>query len=153
MRKRILSVLVPLFLVCILSANAVQAIGQRMDMKPDLSFDGTTAICSGICQGNTQADSIDVTLTLYQGKNYINSWSSSGTGRVILSKECKVTSGKTYRLEMVCSINGVTIRIRHKYLPLTTCICRLSGVAPAKIRVPDDRYQIAQQSCQPIYGL
>lgn len=27
--------------------------------------------------------------------------------RVILSKECKVTSGKTYRLEMVCSINGV----------------------------------------------
>ena len=108
MRKRILSVLVPLFLVCILSANAVQAIGQRMDMKPDLSFDGTTAICSGICQGNTQADSIDVTLTLYQGKNYINSWSSSGTGRVILSKECKVTSGKTYRLEMVCSFNGVT---------------------------------------------
>ena len=107
MKNRISSVLV-LLLVCILSAQAVQATGQKMDMKPVLSFNGTTATCSGVCRGNASTDIVDITLTLYQEETCIDSWSSSGTGRAILSEECKVISGKTYRLEMVCSINGVS---------------------------------------------
>lgn len=108
MRKRFLPVFMLLLLVCILSAQVVQATGQRAtNSKPDLFFQGTTAICSAICQGNTTLDSIDVTLTLYQGNTYIDSWSKSGSWKVALSEECTVESGKTYRLEMAYSINGV----------------------------------------------
>lgn len=98
----------PLLLVCILSAQAVQAIGQRVASGgPDLFFQGTTAICSAICQGDTKTDKITATLTLYQGDTYIDSWSESGIRKVTLYGECKVTPGKTYRLEMAYSINGV----------------------------------------------
>lgn len=107
MKKRIVSTFVPLLLVCILSAQAVQATGQRVaSVRPDLFFQGTTAICSAICQGDTKTDSIDATLTLYQGNTYIDSWSKSGTGKITLYGECRVQSGKTYSLELAYSING-----------------------------------------------
>lgn len=65
MKKRIFSALVPLLLVCILSAPMAQAAEQRADSGgPELFFQGTTAICSGVCQGNSAKDSIEVTLTL-----------------------------------------------------------------------------------------
>jgi len=108
MRKRISSALVPLLLVCILSAQVAQAAEQRASGgMPDLFFQGTTAICSAICQGNSTKDSLDVTLTLYQGNTRIDSWSKSGGWKVSLSEECIVEYGKTYRLEMAYSINGV----------------------------------------------
>lgn len=108
MKKRILSACVPLLLVCILSAQAVQATGQRVaNRRPDLFFQGTTAICSAICRGNFANDTVEATLTLYQGDTYIDSWSESGIRKITLYGECKVASGKTYRLEMAYSINGV----------------------------------------------
>lgn len=107
MRKRISSVLVPFLLVCILSSQTIQAAEQRASYRlPSLSFQGTTATCSVVCRGNSKTDELDVTLTLYQGRSYVDSWSDSGKGSVILSKECQVVSGKTYRLEVSCSING-----------------------------------------------
>lgn len=109
MKKRISSVLVPLLLVCILSAQATQAAEQRAaSARPDLFFQGTTAICSAICQGNSANDTVEATLTLYQGDTYIDSWSESGIRKITLYGECKVTPGKTYRLEMAYSINGVS---------------------------------------------
>ena len=108
MKKRIVSAFVPLLLVCILSAQAVQATRQRVaGGEPDLFFQGTTAICSAICQGDTKTDKITATLTLYQGDTYIDSWSKFGTRKITLYGECKVTPGKTYRLELAYSINGV----------------------------------------------
>ena len=63
-----------LLLVGILSAQMAQAVGQRAaSQKPDLFFQGTTAICSAICQGNSATDSVAATLTLYQGNTYIGS--------------------------------------------------------------------------------
>lgn len=107
MRKRIYSALVPLLLVCIISEQAAQAAEQRSTGGiPNLFFQGTTEICSAVCQGNSATDSIDVALTIYQGNTYIDSWSKSGTGKVTLYGECKVESGKTYCLEMAYSING-----------------------------------------------
>lgn len=108
MKKRVFSVLVPLLLVCILSSQVAQAAEQRAIVaRPSLSFQGTTAICSAVCQGNSTSDSIDVTLTLYQGNTYIDSWSKSGNGKVTLSGKCSVESGKTYRLEMAFKVDGV----------------------------------------------
>jgi hypothetical protein len=108
MKKRRFSILVSLLLVCILSAQIVQATGIRMVIPtPKLVFQGTTASCSAICQGDTKSDSITATLALYQGSTYIDSWSKSGAGKITLYGECKVTSGKTYRLELAYSINGV----------------------------------------------
>ncbi|MCI9670551.1 MAG: hypothetical protein HFF49_03240 [Lawsonibacter sp.] len=108
MKKRIFYAVMLLLLVGILSAQMAQAVGQRAaSQKPDLFFQGTTAICSAICQGDSATDSVAATLTLYQGNTYIDSWSELGTRKITLYGECKVTSGKTYRLELACSINGV----------------------------------------------
>lgn len=108
MRKRISTVLVPFLLICIFFAQAAQATGQKVaGSRLDLSFQRTTAVCSAICQGDSQTDRIDATLTLYKGSTCIDSWSESGTGKITLYGECKVASGTTCRLEVVCSINGV----------------------------------------------
>lgn len=107
MRKRLFSVLVPVLLVCVFSAQVAQAATQRAYVRPSLSFSGTTATCSIICRGNSTSDDLDVTLTLYQGNSYVDSWSGSGKGSVVLSKECQVERGKTYRLEVTFFINGV----------------------------------------------
>ena len=108
MKKRVFSAFVPLLLVCILSTPMAQATGQRaVKPRPDLFFQGTTAICSAICQGDKVTDKVEATTTLYQGDTYIDSWSKSGAGKITLYGECKVTSGKTYRLELAYSINGV----------------------------------------------
>lgn len=108
MRKRIFSTFALLLLVCIIFVQAVQAVEQRaVSGAPKLFFQETTAICSAVCQGDSATDNIEATLTLYQGSTYIDSWSKSGTRKVTLYGECKVQSGKTYRLEMTYSINGV----------------------------------------------
>lgn len=107
MRKRGCSALLMLLLVFILSAQVAQATGQRAaGGSPYLYFQDTTAICSAIYQGNSPSDNLKVTLTLYQGSTYIDSWSNSGFGNVSVYGECMVESGRTYRLEMACSING-----------------------------------------------
>ena len=107
-RKRISTVLVPFLLVCILFAQAAQATGQKVaGSSVRLTFQETTAVCSSTCLGDFQTDSIDATLRLYKGSTCIDSWSESGTGKITLYGECRVTSGTTYRLEVVCSINGV----------------------------------------------
>ena len=108
MKKRIFSVVIPLLLVCVLSAQAAQAVGLRVvSGEPKLSFRGATAVRSAICQGSSANDTVEATLTLYQGDTYIDSWSESGIRKITLYGECKVTSGKTYRLEMAFSVNGV----------------------------------------------
>lgn len=107
MKKKIASVLAPLLLLCILLAQTTQAAEIRLITRTaELSFNGTTAVCTAFCKGDSTKDSISATLTLYQGTTQIDSWSASGTGRVSFNEECKVEYGKTYRLELSCSING-----------------------------------------------
>lgn len=96
MKKRRVSIFVLLLLVCILSAQAVQAAVQRVaNRKPDLFFQGTTAIYSALCRGDKATDKVEATLSLYQGNTYIDSWSESGIRKITLYGECKVTPGKT----------------------------------------------------------
>jgi hypothetical protein len=44
---------------------------------------------------------------LYLGNTMVDSWSGSGSYSISISGKHKVTSGKSYRLELTYSINGV----------------------------------------------
>lgn len=81
MWKRISSVMVPVLLVCTFLVQSVQAAQQKTSGSTvDLTFKGTTAVCSAVCRGSSTSDTVDVTLTLYQGITYEKSWKSSGKG-------------------------------------------------------------------------
>lgn len=109
MRRRVTSVVTSLMLICFLLVQVAQAAESRaVKTSVDLSFEGTTAICSAVCIGNSSSDKVEATLALYQGSILIDSWSNSGSWSIALSGEHKVTSGKTYRLELTYSINGVS---------------------------------------------
>lgn len=104
---KIMSMMVSLMLVIAMAVPFAYAAEPRVaGVTPSLSFDRDTAICSVTCRGNNSSDELDVVMTLYQGSRYIDSWSRSGTGRVILTGECSVDSGLTYTLKIDFSING-----------------------------------------------
>lgn len=103
MRRRICALII---LVVLALSISVQAIEPRTSAQLSLSFDGTTALCSVICRGSSSDDAIDATLTLYQGSTYVDSWSDSGKGRVVISGTCKAVSGKNYKLVVDYSVNG-----------------------------------------------
>lgn len=106
MKKRLLSMAALLILVVTLGAQTVDA--RVASARPSLQFDGTTAICTALCRGENTTDQIRATLTLYQGSSRIDSWSGSGTWSATVSGQCKVQSGKTYKLTLTYSINGVS---------------------------------------------
>lgn len=87
--------------------NAQAAELRTINIVPELAFDGTTAYCFANCKAPSTSDKIDATLTLYQGTASVDSWSDSGTGSLYIAGNCKVQQGKTYKLVLTCSINGV----------------------------------------------
>lgn len=92
MKRRVTSAVTALLLICLLLAQAAQAAEPRASKANiDLSFDGNTAICSAICIGNSSSDTIESTLTLYQGNTFVDSWNGSGNYSIIVSGEHKVT--------------------------------------------------------------
>lgn len=105
MRRRVFALVVPLLLLLALPAYALEARSGKT--IPNLYFDGTTAICTASCKADNTTDKVEGTLTLYSGETYIDSWSNSGTGRIVISGKCKVESGKSYKLVLTYSINGV----------------------------------------------
>lgn len=104
MRRRICVLIALLVLVLTIGVQAVEP--RTSDVRPNLSFTGTTANCSVICRGDESNDTVNATLTLYKGTTYVDSWSDSGTGRVTLRGSCKVESGQSYKLVVRYSVNG-----------------------------------------------
>lgn len=106
MKKR--NFILATLLVCILFTVSAQAIELRATGgTPSLVFNGTTAKCSAICGGGKSSDTVEATLTLYQGTTYIDSWNDSGKDSLNFSGSCKVERGKTYKLVLTYSVNGV----------------------------------------------
>ena len=101
MKKRVFALAACLLLVMVTTTQV--AIARTPQALPILSFSGTTARGSVICQADGDLERISAKLTLYEG----NIYSGSGTGMVPVSGECTVKSGKTYRLVLTWSINGV----------------------------------------------
>ena len=106
MKRRIFALTSLLILMLTMTAHAIEP--RVASQMPILSFNGTTANCYVECKGANTTDAVKATLTLYQGKTYVDSWSGSGTGRVLLSGNCAVKSGKSYTLTLTYSINGTT---------------------------------------------
>ena len=104
--KRIVSLLIALTLL-ISSVTAYAAEPRINAANPHLSFNGTTAECYVSCRGDKTTDKITATLTLYQGNTVVDSWSASGTSRVVLSEKCSVKRGNSYKLTLTWSVNGV----------------------------------------------
>lgn len=99
----------PLVLICILSLGIVAKAQETRTsyFVPTLTFSGTTAECSAICVGNKSTDRVTATLTLYDEDSTLDSWTASGTYRVVPNGTCKVDKGKTYTLVLTWAINGV----------------------------------------------
>lgn len=104
MRRRICALIVLVALALSISVQAMEL--RSVSAQPNLFFSGTTAFCSVICSGKSDNDTIDATLTLYQGSTYVDSWSDSGRGQVALSGTCTAVSGKSYKLVVDYSVNG-----------------------------------------------
>lgn len=74
-----------------------------------ISFSNGTAVCSTSCIGNNSNDDVNVTMTLYENGAYVDSWNKSDNGYVSLSEEYdSIIHGKTYRLALTWSINGIS---------------------------------------------
>lgn len=98
MKKIFAAILCSLLLTggIVAQAMAPMALGGSLN----LSFNGTTAVCEASCRGDTSTDYVKATLTLYQGSSYIDSWSSEGTYRAIVSGQHGVTRGRSYTLKL-----------------------------------------------------
>lgn len=102
MKKRILALAMLTMMVLSLTAQAATfALGG----SPRLTISGTTATCSVSCQGESD-DEIKVILTLWCGESIVDSWSKTGTGKVVISETCKVVAGNRYDLVMMPVVNG-----------------------------------------------
>jgi hypothetical protein len=105
LRKRAISLVWMVVLMLSISAQAIQP--KNSSASPTLVFNGTTAICSVMCRGNSTTDDIDATLTLYQGSIVVDSWYASGKYRINISDSCTVQSGKMYTLTVEYAVNNV----------------------------------------------
>lgn len=70
MKKRMIAAIMPFVLVFIMSAQTVQAAEPRAaGATLNLSFNGTTAVCSAICKGDQTSDEIEATICTNGGYN------------------------------------------------------------------------------------
>ena len=105
MWKRVLALSLVLAVMMGIAAQAAPARAPRL--YPSLTFSGPTATCIASVRGDNATDSISMTVKLWKGASCLKTWTSSGTGSVSLSKTATVTSGKTYKLTVNATINGV----------------------------------------------
>ncbi|WP_418505858.1 hypothetical protein [Dysosmobacter sp.] len=106
MKRRVFALVSLLILMLTMTAHAIEPYGAVQ--MPILSFNGTTANCYVDCKGENSTDTVKATLTLYQGKTYVDSWSGSGKGHALVTGNCTVKSGKSYTLALTYSINGIS---------------------------------------------
>lgn len=76
--------------------------------KPTLTFNGTTATCTVYVRGNSTTDTVAVTAKLWMGSTCLRTWTASGKNSVKISETATVSRGKTYKLTVDYTINGIT---------------------------------------------
>lgn len=74
---------------------------------PKLSFNGTTAICTIYVRADKSTDPISVTAKLWTGSTCLKTWVLSGKGSIREDRDATVSRGKTYKLTVDYTINGV----------------------------------------------
>lgn len=96
-----------LVLVVSSSFSSLAATSRIVSVVPKLTFSGTIANCSATVIANSSSDSIAVTVKLWQGTTCLKTWSDSGNGYLTFKGTKTVTNGKTYKLTVDATINGV----------------------------------------------
>lgn len=108
MKKRVVTFVMAIALAvgATLCSTAAAGIETRaIQIRPALTFNGTTATCEVLVVSGT--DDLDVTMTLKRGNTVLDSWSESGTGYVLMTEHYTVTKGVTYTLQISGTRNGV----------------------------------------------
>ena len=101
---------VALILVVILALRiplTAHAATRELSISSSLSFIGTTATCKATAVGDNISQHIQVTMKLMYGTIQVASWSGSGYGYVYLSKTATAVSGRTYKLVVQVTLDGV----------------------------------------------
>ena len=85
----------------------VQAATPRtIDISPGLFYTGTTARCSVLVSAYNVSQEVEVTVTLWHGNSWIESWDLFGYGYVDWEDTVTVVSGNTYTLTIDATIDG-----------------------------------------------
>jgi len=102
MKKRWIPLLLVLALMMSPTANAAI---QAVQVRPTLTFSGTTATCKTVISG---VGTIDATMELWYGSTLVDSWSGTATSRLTLTGTHSVVSGRTYTLTVSGTAGGVS---------------------------------------------
>ena len=78
-----------------------------LNIRPSLTFEGTTATCYVLVVGNNTSEHIEVTMKLMYGNSLVASWSDDGYGYVRLQQNAGVTQGRTYTLVVEVTVDNV----------------------------------------------
>lgn len=103
MLKRILCIVLCIFSLCITPVSAAET--RAGASPPNLSFDGTTAVCT--YQIIDFGSKIEVTLELWRGSICVAEWTKSGTSIVSISQTYNAVVGSTYTLIAKGTVDGV----------------------------------------------
>lgn len=101
---------VALFMAIILVISmplTVSATPWALNIRPNISFEGTTATCYVMVVGNNTSEHIEVTMKLMYGNSLVASWSDDGYGYVRLQENATVTKDRTYTLVVEVTVNNV----------------------------------------------
>lgn len=101
--KRVLALTMLVIIVFSMSATAITS--RSTEIRPLLSFEGTTAICSVPIFAERNGE-ISIVVKLWQGKTVIKTWRDDGVGTLLFEEKETVTKGKTYGLSADVTING-----------------------------------------------
>lgn len=106
MKKQLLALSLVLMVFFNLTAQAAGPV-RVPSASPDLSFLGTTATCRIHVRADRSSDSISATAKLWSGNTCLKTWSMSGAGLIRTTKTATVSKGKTYKLTIDYTVNGV----------------------------------------------
>ena len=111
MRKAIAVIIVILLIfmrVCPAKANEES----NSYITSNLSFNGTTAVCSLDVIGCGTYDPIVATVTLKHGNTIVKQWVGlTGTGYLSFSDTAQVVYGNTYTMQVTVCVNGNVIGV------------------------------------------
>ena len=109
MKKRVISLVLIFAVFCTIPIVASTKQLRWPSNSIGIGFSDGSVICSATCMGDSTNDELSATMTLYKNNSYVNSWSKSGTGGLSFNGEYKnAPHGKTYKLILAWSINGVS---------------------------------------------
>lgn len=101
-----IAMLLAIVLLVATPLTAQAATPRTINISPEIDYTGSTAICSVLVATDYMYQEIEVTVTLWHGNSWIESWDISGYGYVDWEDTVTVVSGNTYTLTIDATIDG-----------------------------------------------